>query len=172
MRRISGYILVLVGCIALDQWTKQLAITHLKGQFPVVYFSGIFRFDYTENPGAFLGAGGTLSPEMRFWLLTVMVAVFLVGCLYYLFTHPELKALTAYSLAAVLGGGISNLIDRLFRTEGRVVDFMNVGIGEIRTGIFNIADMAILFGVIILMVQMFFEKETSPSETTSSPAKE
>ncbi|HEX7080647.1 MAG TPA: signal peptidase II [Gammaproteobacteria bacterium] len=53
-------------------------------------------------------------------------------------------------LAMVAAGGASNWVDRL--SDGRVVDFLNVGIGPIRTGIFNVADMAILGGVVILLV--------------------
>ena len=54
-------------------------------------------------------------------------------------------------LLLFLAGGVSNLIDRV--TLGRVIDFLNVGIGPLRTGIFNIADMAIIAGVVILIVE-------------------
>jgi signal peptidase II len=52
------------------------------------------------------------------------------------------------SVALIVGGGVSNLIDRL-RYGGYVVDFLNVGIGPVRTGIFNVADMAIMVGVVM-----------------------
>jgi signal peptidase II len=54
------------------------------------------------------------------------------------------------ALALVAGGGISNLIDRLLY-NGRVTDFLNVGIGSLRTGIFNVADMAIMAGALLLL---------------------
>jgi signal peptidase II len=57
------------------------------------------------------------------------------------------------ALALVAGGGISNLIDRLLY-NGRVTDFLNVGIGGVRTGIFNVADMAIMAGALLLLVNM------------------
>jgi signal peptidase II len=57
------------------------------------------------------------------------------------------------ALALVAGGGISNLIDRLLY-DGRVTDFLNVGIGGVRTGIFNVADMAIMAGALLLLVNM------------------
>jgi signal peptidase II len=56
-------------------------------------------------------------------------------------------------LALVAGGGISNLIDRLLY-NGRVTDFLNVGIGGVRTGIFNVADMAIMAGALLLLLNM------------------
>jgi signal peptidase II len=58
-------------------------------------------------------------------------------------SRAELTALTLF-----LAGGISNLVDRV--THGSVVDFMNVGLGPLRTGIFNVADMAIMTGLVIL----------------------
>jgi signal peptidase II len=54
-------------------------------------------------------------------------------------------------LLLFLAGGVSNLVDRV--AMGRVIDFLNLGIGPLRTGIFNVADMAILAGVVILIVE-------------------
>jgi signal peptidase II len=67
------------------------------------------------------------------------------------------------SLSLVLGGGIGNLIDRIFN-EGRVIDFMNIGIGSLRTGVFNVADIAISCGVVWLLVISFntSEKKLAP----------
>ena len=53
------------------------------------------------------------------------------------------------ALALILAGGIGNLIDRI-SNNGLVTDFINVGIGPLRTGVFNVADMAVLFGVLAL----------------------
>jgi signal peptidase II len=67
--------------------------------------------------------------------------------------------LARWSGASLLGltlfvaGGASNWVDRL--SDGRVVDFLNVGVGPIRTGIFNVADMAILAGVVIVFVSEY-----------------
>jgi signal peptidase II len=62
------------------------------------------------------------------------------------------QASLIFALALVLGGGSSNLIDR-FVNDGYVVDFINLGAGPIRTGIFNVADVAITAGVLLLLVQ-------------------
>ncbi|MCB0052448.1 MAG: signal peptidase II, partial [Caldilinea sp.] len=76
----------------------------------------------------------------------------LVGATIYLVreTH-RIPVVTLIAIALLLGGGIGNLIDRLVN-EGRVIDFMNVGIGSLRTGVFNVADMAIMAGVGLIML--------------------
>src|SRR5579871_3290582 len=70
-------IVVLCSCIGCDQWTKRLAEEHLR-QAPRMSFLGdTLRIQYAENPGAFLGAGGGLPEQHRFWILIVVNAIFL-----------------------------------------------------------------------------------------------
>ena len=101
-----------------------------------------------------------MSADSRIWILTVAVGVLLVGLGWVLF-RKRLGAWTTVALSLLLAGGIGNWIDRAFRPSHRVVDFMNMGLGGLRTGIFNVADMAITAGVIILLVQSLFEKGRS-----------
>lgn len=68
-----------------------------------------------------------------------------------LFVQPmSLDTVVAWSL--VLSGGLGNLVDRIIN-DGRVIDFMNIGIGSLRTGIFNVADVYITVGVVVLVFQ-------------------
>jgi signal peptidase II len=150
-----------LGVLILDQWTKQLALAHVRGHPPRVYLDGLFRIEYAENSGAFLSLGAALSPELRFWIFVVAVGGFLAGAAWVLFRDRRLDRVTAFSLSIILGGGIGNLIDRSTRVNHGVVDFLNVGIGNFRTGIFNVADMAIMLGVILLAWQSF----KNPDET-------
>ena len=69
----------------------------------------------------------------------------LAALLAYLFISKPQNPIVSVAIALIVGGGVSNLIDRL-RYGGYVVDFLNVGIGSLRTGIFNVADMAIMVG--------------------------
>jgi signal peptidase II len=62
-----------------------------------------------------------------------------------------LSTLQTISWALICGGGFGNLIDR-FSRHGYVTDFLNVGIGTLRTGIFNIADFALLVGIALLVL--------------------
>lgn len=135
---------IIVFSIVLDQLTKVVAVRTLKGEPTRSYLGDLFRLSYAENAGAFLGMGGELHHGLRFWLLTVIVGGFLVAGIVYLFVKVEtLSQPILLAGALVLSGGLSNWFDRLMN-DGRVVDFMNLGIGGLRTGIFNVADIAIM----------------------------
>lgn len=68
-----------------------------------------------------------------------------------LFVQPMPRA-TVVAWSLVLSGGLGNLVDRI-RNDGRVINFMNIGIGSLRTGIFNVADVCITVGVVVLVLQ-------------------
>jgi signal peptidase II len=155
-----------LGVLILDQWTKQLAVGWVRGQPPRIYVGGIFRIEYAENSGAFLSLGAALPQEMRFWIFVVAVGGFLAGAAWVLFRDRRLDRMTAFSLSIILGGGIGNLIDRAVRPNHGVVDFLNLGIGNFRTGIFNIADMAIMLGVILLAWRSFKNPESKAEART------
>jgi signal peptidase II len=138
----------------------------VKDRPPRIYLGDFFRIEYAENPGAFLSLGAGLSADTRFWVFAVAVGLFLLGASWVLFrenlgesaaipAEKRLDRLTAFSLAVIVGGGIGNLIDRSTRANHGVVDFLNMGIGNLRTGIFNVADMAIMLGVILLAWKSF-----------------
>ncbi|MCM2277432.1 MAG: signal peptidase II [Oligoflexia bacterium] len=139
--------ILLLSLSLVDQLTKLAAIEWLRGAPPRIYLGDLFRLQYAENPGAFLSLGSSMPPAIRFWVFSVAVGAFLLGCVVYLYRSRDQDRLSSIGLAIITSGGISNLIDRLFRPGGRVIDFMNVGIGDLRTGIFNVADMAIMLGV-------------------------
>ena len=70
------------------------------------------------------------------------------------------------SSALIIGGGLGNLIDRILN-QGAVIDFMNIGIGPIRTGVFNVADLAILAGIFIFAA-FYAKKRHNQAEATDS----
>jgi signal peptidase II len=153
-RRILPMLLpaaVLFSCIGCDQWTKSLATEHLRQAPAMSFLGGTVRIQYAENPGAFLGAGSQLAPNARFAILVVVNAVFLVLIASLVFFKRPAGRVQHLAVVLLLAGGIGNLIDRVFH-GGLVIDFLNVGIGPVRTGIFNVADMAIMagFGILIL----------------------
>ncbi len=110
----------------------------------------IVRLQLVKNTGAFLSAGASLSEHVRFAVFIVAVAGILLGLLLAALFARRLSQARTVALALIVGGGASNLVDRLIN-DGGVTDFLNVGVGPLRTGIFNFADMAILAGALILM---------------------
>ncbi|MGD9158439.1 MAG: signal peptidase II [Desulfobacteraceae bacterium] len=149
--------LILFVTITLDQITKKVAHTCLAGSEPISFFHNFFVLQYAENTGGFLGMGASISESLRFWVFSVLVALFLLILFVYLVFSKGFTIYQIFALSAILGGGIGNLIDRLLN-EGRVVDFMNFGIGSrIRTGILNVADLFITFGAIFLFWFLLIE---------------
>lgn len=155
-------LLITISCLTVDQGTKFIAKAYL-GPGALISFAGdTFRLQYAENSGAFLSLGASLPDPWRNLVFTVLVGVFLFGLLGYVLFSNSLAGVAVNCLSFVFAGGISNLIDRI-AYDGRVVDFLNVGIGPLRTGIFNVADMAITFGALILAVDTYRQKD--PSQT-------
>lgn len=144
-----------------DRLTKVWAENNLKFSPSKSYWGNFFRFEYAENTGAFLSLGAFLPEQTRFWIFSVAVGVFLLAAIVMLFIDKKMDPLSSFALAIICSGGLGNLYDRILRPNHGVIDFMNMGIGPLRTGIFNIADMAILFGVIILFFKSFKKSAAS-----------
>ena len=143
---VLPFVVLMVSC---DQTSKRLALELLEGLGPHSYIGGAVVLLYTENSGAFLGLGAALAEPTRFWLFTVGVAVLLLLFVFKLHRASNTVELIGWSL--VIGGGLGNLVDRILR-DGRVIDFVRLGVGGLRTGIFNFADAAIVGGLILLLV--------------------
>ena len=103
------------------------------------------------NPGGFLSLGTNLAPDLRFWIFAGLNAAFLAGIVGTLVLKWNMRLLCFVALILALAGGIGNLIDRVLH-NGLVIDFLNLGIGPVRTGIFNVADMALMAGAIALLL--------------------
>ncbi|OAI57619.1 hypothetical protein AYO47_07850 [Planctomyces sp. SCGC AG-212-M04] len=162
---LATILVALVGC---DQATKVYAVKKLKGAAPQSYLGDTIRIHYVENPGAFLGMGGQLDPNLKYWVLTIPTALILAWVLAFVFSSRSIDRWTFVALAMIAAGGVGNSIDR-FRLGGLVIDFLNVGFGQAvwqRTGIFNVADMAITAGFIMLLPYVF---KGDPKPKTAAP---
>lgn len=142
---------LLLATVGLDRITKVIARDRLESAPPISLFGGIVRLDYVENPGAFLGLGSGLSETTRFWIFSVLVGGFLVGIFLYVLINRRLSVIEVAAFSLILGGGLGNLIDRVIYDY--VIDFLVVGIGRLRTGVFNVADLAITAGVGLLFLR-------------------
>ena len=145
-KRAVMMLVVVASCVGCDQVTKGIARASLAGSPGYSFLGDLLRLQYSENHGAFLSLGASLPPAARFWLFTGAIGLVLLGLLVYSLYKPGISRAHGAALALVLGGGIGNLIDRI-AFNGGVTDFLNIGIGSLRTGIFNVADIAIMAGV-------------------------
>ena len=138
-----------IGC---DRVTKHVAAARLSAGPGRSFLADTFRLEYAENTGGFLSLGADWPRPVRTAVFgaanALLLALFVVAMRRRGWTTPALLG-----VALFVGGGVSNLLDRII--HGAVIDFMNVGIGSLRTGIFNVADMAIMLGAGILVLEGF-----------------
>lgn len=155
--RIFSILLMVAACVGCDQVSKAAAKAHLPGAGQISLAADTLRLQYTENPGGFLGLGATLPAPYRTAIFTVAVAAFVGFVLLYSLFSPSLSRYPRVALALLCGGGIGNLLDRLVH-DGRVIDFMNVGFGAVRTGVFNLADVAVMTGALLYALSQLHRK--------------
>lgn len=158
--------MVSFACISCDRVTKDLAKEHLKNQPPVSYFHDTVRLEYVENTGAALSLGDNLPKSVSFWLLSILPLSFLLLLFAYTIKNaPKMGIIKVFSLALLFSGGIGNIIDRIL-FDRHVTDFMNLGFLNIRTGIFNVADICVTAGAIGLL--LFYQDKQPDKVVTES----
>lgn len=161
LRRLILLCLVAGASAGCDQATKGVAHRLLADRPAVELLGGSVVFVYAENPGAFLSLGAGLSDESRRWIFGIAALAGLVALAVHTVLRPSTSRTQLVAIAAVLGGGVGNIIDRF--AQGTVRDFMNVGVGALRTGIFNVADMTIMAGIGVLVWDAWKHKSAQSS---------
>jgi signal peptidase II len=162
---IRVVLLISIGAtIGCDRVTKHVAATRLSERPSRSFLADTFRLEYAENTGAFLRLGAD-------WPRPARTAVFGAGnalllALFVVTLRRGWPTRALLGVALFVGGGVSNLMDRI--VHGTVIDFMSVGIGPLRTGIFNVADMAIMLGVGIVMLEICRSDGHAPTKDPSS----
>jgi signal peptidase II len=137
---LAAAALATIGC---DRATKHAATVLLAGEPDRSYLADTLRLGYTENTGGFLSLGADLPRPARTAVFTIATGFALLALLA-LAVRGRFAGLSGVGLVLFVAGGASNWIDRVL--SGSVVDFLNVGIGPLRTGVFNVADVAIMVG--------------------------
>jgi signal peptidase II len=166
-------VLALSGLFAIlllaDQVSKFWAIDALAGHAPRHYF-GVFTLTYAENTGGWGSLGASWSPIARRIMLIIAPAVVLFGLGIYLVKTEKFDWWRSVGYIGILSGGVGNLIDR-FRLD-HVVDFLYIGYGPVGTNIFNIADMGILFGFILVLFRSWYLSKLEQIAKDNTPLDE
>ena len=150
--------LVFIGC---DRVTKDLAKEHLMNKQSISYFNNSLRLSYIENTGAALSMGDDLPKVTGFLLLCLLPLAFLLFLAGYVIRHSkEMSLMKMISFSLLIAGGLGNVIDRILFNR-HVTDFMNIGINNFRTGIFNFADVCVSAGAIGLLI-FYRDKKIAP----------
>ena len=136
--------------IFFDRVTKYLALTYMKGKQSISLLWNTVIISYVENTGAFLGLGSNWNVYIKYTVLLIIpIIICFIAIIFCLIRNIEkVKTIIIISIVA---GGLSNLFDRLFNNFS-VIDFLNFGIGNIRTGILNVADLSVTFGIILFIL--------------------
>ena len=104
-----------------------------------------------ENSGAFLSFGDSLSKSVKNILLSVLPVIALAFALVYIFRKETINTVSLIAICCIIGGGIGNIFDRI--AYGSVTDFLYLHFGNLHTGVFNLADLSITTGAVIILLQ-------------------
>ena len=147
--RNASIILLVIANIAADQISKfwVRATVEKNSSSPII--GEYLTLRNIENDGAFLGMGGDLNPTLKLFVLLLIPAAVLLFVLYYMFKEKHMDKLSLIGFSCVVGGGIANVFDRF--VYGSVTDFLFIDLGFVRTGIFNLADLSVTTGMILIL---------------------
>ena len=141
---------MVAGCIGCDQETKHLAVETLRFRAPIELLHGNVKLLYAENSGAWGSLGAGWSGPLKSLVFIALPALVLLMVLVQTLRGSDRRFRLLLACSLLIGGGLGNIIDRA--RAGYVVDFLYVGIGRIGTNIFNVADVAVVAGVLLLLL--------------------
>lgn len=143
-----------IGC---DQITKTIVRDHVGYNANIKVISSYITLTKVENSGAFLSVGDEFNSTVKFLLLLLLPVLVLLGGVVFLLTNRKLDPLFAFGLCCVIGGGTGNLYDRII--YGSVTDFLHIDFGIFQTGVFNAADLSIMIGMFIIVINSFIKRK-------------
>ena len=156
--RIILILLVITANIGCDQFSKKIVKRSVLPYETIRVLNDHLTVTRVENSGAFLSAGDSMSKTSKQIFLTLIPIIAMILGLVYLFLKPVSGNMLT-GLCFVIGGGLGNLFDRIM--YGSVTDFLFVKVGIFETGIFNLADVSIMTGMLFIFFQFFTRKDRS-----------
>ncbi len=149
--------------IVIDQVSKIIVRKYIDSKEVINIIGEYFSLHNVENEGAFLGMGSELNPTLRIILLLILPTIVLGFILRYILKDKNLDNWSLFAFASIIGGGIANVFDRI--VFGSVTDFFYIRITDlVRTGVFNMADLSVTTGMIILIIVSFKKKKKYNTE--------
>lgn len=150
--------------LLLDQGTKYLVQEGMELYSSIPVIGQVLKLTYIRNPGAAFGI--SVGNRFLFIALSILACAVMV---YYFLRMPREETWGRFAVTLIFGGAIGNLIDRLL--YGEVTDFIEVGVAGYYWPVFNVADMAVTIGVILLFIRMSSVGQTVPHDQLSKPSK-
>ncbi|TLS35275.1 signal peptidase II [Pseudalkalibacillus caeni] len=143
--------------IIVDQWTKWLVVKNMELGERITVIQDFLYLTSHRNRGA---AWGILQGQM--WFFYIITIVVVIAILYYMRQYRTNRFIS-FVLALILGGAAGNFIDRIWR--GEVVDFVDTYIFSYDYPIFNVADSALVVGVVLIIIASLFEGKKAEGES-------
>ncbi len=143
--------------IGLDQFSKWIARFTIIENETFSILKGIIVFIKAENIGAALGIGAGLPSMLKVFYLQLLPIAILFFLLRMILIDKELSKLIIVGVAIAIGGAFGNILDRIL--YGSVTDFIQFNVGTYTSGIFNVADISVVIGIFIVIIDVSFNKK-------------
>jgi signal peptidase II len=168
--RILGIVLILVVSIGLDRVTKIYVREHIHISDNIFVIKNFFTILHAENTGAFLSLGDSLQNPWKFILLSLLPLLALTFGIFYVMLKPSIGKLTTIGIVLVIAGGAGNLYDRML--YGSVTDFMHMNFKIFQTGVFNVADVSIMIGMGLILLESWQKDRDAKRKKLAADAAE
>jgi len=149
---ILSIVLCNIGC---DQVSKEAVRNNIAVNEIITVIDNHLVLTHVENTGAFLSLGDSLPKPTRNILLSLLPVIALAFGLVYIIRERKIYGVNLWALCFIIGGGIGNIFDRV--VFGSVTDFLHIDLGLFETGIFNMADISITTGALILLANTLYK---------------
>ena len=147
---------IIVAIVALDQWSKWVIKTSYDLYHSEPIIQGFFHFTYVTNDGMAFGLSFPGGKQVLLIVTLVLTGVII----WMLWKEKNSHNLIRYGLSFILAGAIGNMIDRVL--YGKVVDFLDIMVGDFHWYIFNVADSAVTTGMILFILHTILIGEKKP----------
>ena len=158
-------LLILSSNVGCDQVTKNIVRAQIDQYEQISLLNDYVTLMRVENSGAFLSLGHTLPQPIKVILLTILPIVLLVLCFLYVVTKNNLSTLNILGICFIIGGGAGNIYDRA--VTGSVTDFIHIDFGILQTGIFNMADVSVMTGMLFVLTEAYLTRNKLDNETVN-----
>ncbi len=158
LSRTAFISLLIIVNIAIDQISKVWVRAEVSEGSQSSIIGDVFTLHNVENTGAFLGMGSDLTDPWRTILLLVLPVIVLGLVVVHIIRDKTIDNMSLVGFCCIIGGGIANVFDRF--AYGSVTDFLHIDLGgKLRTGIFNIADVSVTTGMIMILAASFLYRK-------------
>jgi signal peptidase II len=148
--RVFVSVIVILCNISCDQLTKEKARSEISKNQKISVVNDNFILTKVENTGAALSLGQNLSPKLKIVFLQILPVLVLFLIFVYIIREKNISKLNLVAFSFIIGGGIGNIYDRILYNS--VTDFMYLEFGGFHTGIFNMADVSVVVGTLLILL--------------------